>query len=129
MEDKGAPLQGGEEAHNVGGGLLLALHHVQEDEEDYTYLIMRRRGGVGGVLLLSSSPPRDGVRIVLIILAMEEVAYLHDRRQGVQRVLHREIEDKEWDTPSLLVAMEHTSHSSLSSILQVGCILHHKSQG
>ena len=112
-----------------GGGLLLTLNHVQENEEDDMYLIVRRREGVGGVIILSSSHPCDGVRSVLLIFTMEEAPYLQDRRQGVQCILHRKIEDEEWVTPPLLLAMEHASYSSSSSILRVGCILHHKSQG
>eukprot|EP00957_Ditylum_brightwellii_P203822 15336386-Ditylum_brightwellii.AAC.1 len=53
--------------------------------------------------MYSSSPPCDGVHSVLLIFAMDKVAYLQDRGQGVQHVLHCDIEDKEWATPPLLL--------------------------
>ena len=76
----------------------------------------------------SASRNRVRVRVVLLIFAMEQTAYSRDRGQGVQRVLHCEIEDEEWATPPLLLAMELASPSSSSSISQVGCILHREDE-
>ena len=56
--------------------------------------------------MCSSSPPHDQVHSVLLIFAMEEVAYLQDRGQGVQYILHYKIEDEEWAiTPLILFSL------------------------
>ena len=81
--------------------------------------------------MYSSSPPCNEIHMVLLIFAVEEAAYSQNRRQGVRRVLHHEIEEKNGllllsSFPANPLAMEHMSHSSSSSISQVGCILHRK---
>ena len=53
------------------------------------------RGGEEEFTVYSSSTYRDGLCSVLLILLMEEAAYLQNRGQGAQHVLHCKVEDKE----------------------------------
>ena len=76
--------------------------------------------------MYSSSPPHNGLRSPLIILAVEDTAYLQDRgRGGVQRVLHYKEERKVSPLFVFYLAMKYVLYS-LSSISQIDRLLHHK---
>ena len=97
------------------------LHH--EDEEYNAKSIVRRRGGVHRQLLLSTSqlstrptprpPAHDGGRRVGRLLH-------HKEKRGVGCVLDH--------VPPLLLVMEEAAYSSLSSILQAGCLLYREDE-
>ena len=76
-------------------------------------------------MYFSSSPcDRYSVCRILLIFVMEQAAYsqrrsmIHTPSQDIGRRV-----DSSSSSP-LLLAMEHVSHSSSSSISQVGCILY-----
>ena len=79
-------------------------------------------------MVYSLFPPNDGVHGLLLILAMEDAAYLRDRgRRGVQRVLQREEERRSSPLIIFYLSINYILYSS-SSILRVGHLLHCKEE-